>query len=47
VSEHPTVADYWATPGVAVTFDAAGHAIVDAAFDEPGAAIVFFGARER
>ncbi len=33
-------------PGVTVTFDAAGHAIVDAAFEKPGAAIVFFGARE-
>ena len=46
VSEHPTVAQYWATPGVTVTFDAAGHAVVDAAFEKPGAAIVFFGARE-
>ncbi|MFN8094074.1 MAG: alpha-galactosidase [Vicinamibacteria bacterium] len=47
VSEHRTVADYWTTPGVTVTFDAAGHAVVDAAFEKPGAAIVFFGARER
>jgi len=47
VSQHPTVSEHWATPGVTVTFDAAGHAIVDAAFEEPGAAIVFFGAAGR
>ncbi len=29
-----------------MTLDASGHAIVDAAFEKPGAAIVFFGARE-
>jgi hypothetical protein len=29
-----------------VTFDAQGRAIVDAAFETPGAAIVLFGARE-
>jgi len=46
VSEHPTVTGYWATPGVTVSFDAAGHAVIDADFDRPGAAIVFFGARE-
>ena len=28
-----------------MTFDATGHAIVDAAFEKPGVAIVFFGAR--
>jgi alpha-galactosidase len=46
VSEHPTLTQHWATPGVTVTFDAGGHAVVDAAFEKPGAAIVFFGARE-
>jgi alpha-galactosidase len=47
VSEHPVVREHWATPGTAVTFDARGRAVVDAAFESPGAAIVFFGARER
>ena len=47
VSEHPVVEPFWATPGTTVTLDASGHAIVDAAFAKPGAAIVFFGARER
>jgi alpha-galactosidase len=46
VSEHPVVREHWASPGTAVTFDARGRAIVDAAFEAPGAAIVFFGARE-
>jgi alpha-galactosidase len=46
VSEHPVVEPFWATPGTSVTLDASGHAIVDAAFAKPGAAIVFFGARE-
>jgi len=46
VSSQPVVARYWATPGTTVTFDPAGHAIVDAAFEKPGAALVFFGARE-
>jgi alpha-galactosidase len=45
VSEHPASSSYWATPGVTVAFDAAGHAIVDAPFEKPGAAIVFFGVR--
>ena len=39
------VEPFWATPGTTVTLDASGHAIVDAAFEKPGAAIVFFGAR--
>jgi alpha-galactosidase len=47
VSEHPVVTQHWATPGTRVSFDAAGHAIVDAPFEKPGAAIVFFGAHER
>jgi alpha-galactosidase len=46
VSEHPVVREHWATPGTTVTFDAADRAVVDAAFEKPGAAIVFFGARE-
>jgi alpha-galactosidase len=46
VSEHPTVTTHWATPGVNVAFDASAHAIVDAAFEKPGAAIVLFGAKE-
>jgi alpha-galactosidase len=46
VSEHPVVGPFWATPGTAVTQDASGHAIVDAGFEKPGAAIAFFGARE-
>ncbi len=46
VSEHPVVREHWATPGTSVTFDARGRAIVDAAFEAPGAAIVFFGAKE-
>lgn len=46
VSEHPVVAEHWATPGTSVSYDAAGHAVLDLAFDQPGAAIVFFGARE-
>jgi alpha-galactosidase len=47
VSEHGVVGPFWATPGTTVSVDAFGHAIVDAAFEKPGAAIVFFGARER
>jgi len=46
VSEHGVVSDYWATPGTRVSFDKGGRAIVDAAFEQPGAAIVFFGVRE-
>jgi hypothetical protein len=46
VSEHPVVREHWATPGTTVAFDAHGRAVVDAAFERPGAAIVFFGARE-
>ena len=46
VSEHPAAPAHWATTGTTVTFDAQGRAIVDAAFDKPGAAIVFFGVRE-
>ncbi len=47
VSEHPAVTEHWATPGTAVTYDASGHAVLDMAFEKPGAALVFFGARER
>ena len=47
LSINPTVPEHWATPGTSVSFDAAGHAIVDARFERPGAAIVFLGARER
>jgi alpha-galactosidase len=46
VSEHPVAPGHWATPGTTVAFDAQGRAIVDAAFEKPGAAIVFFGVRE-
>jgi hypothetical protein len=46
VSQHPVVRDLWATPGTRVEFDAQGRAIVDAAFERPGAAIVFFGVKE-
>ncbi len=46
VSVHPVAREHWATPGTGVTFDAQGRAVVDAAFDKPGAAIVFFGVRE-
>ncbi|HEX9185795.1 MAG TPA: alpha-galactosidase [Vicinamibacteria bacterium] len=46
VSEHPVTPEHWATPGTTVTFDARGRAIVDVAFEKPGAAIVFFGATE-
>jgi alpha-galactosidase len=45
VSEHPVAREHWATPGTTVTFDAQGRAVVDASFERPGAAIVFFGAR--
>jgi len=45
VSDHLVVRPFWATPGTTVTLEASGHAIVDAAFEKPGAAIVFFGAR--
>ena len=47
VSAHPAAAEHWATPGTSVSYDLAGHAVLDVAFDRPGAAIVFFGARER
>jgi alpha-galactosidase len=50
VSEHPVAHEHWATPGTSVSFDARGRAVVDAAFEKPGAAIVFFGvsgAREK
>jgi hypothetical protein len=43
VSEHPVAPEHWATPGTTVTVDSQGRAIVDAAFERPGAAIVFFG----
>jgi hypothetical protein len=46
VSEHPVAREHWATPGTTVTFDARGRAVVDALFERPGAAIVFFGARD-
>jgi alpha-galactosidase len=46
VSERAVAQAFWATPGTTVTMDASGHAIVEAAFEKPGAAIVFFGARE-
>jgi hypothetical protein len=46
VSEHPAAHEHWATPGTTVTFDTRGRAIVDAAFERAGAAIVFFGVRE-
>jgi alpha-galactosidase len=36
---------FTATQGVSVKFDAAGRAVLRAAFDKPGAAIVFFGAK--
>jgi hypothetical protein len=45
VSEHPVVREHWATPGTSVAFDVRGRAIVDVAFEKPGAAIVFFGTR--
>ena len=45
VSEHPVAREHWATPGTTVSFDAQGRAVVDALFEKPGAAIVFFGAR--
>jgi len=45
VSEHPVTPEHWATPGTTVTFDAQGRAIVDMAFEKPGAAIAFFGAK--
>jgi len=37
VSEHPVVREHWATPGTNVTFDARGRAVVEAAFEKPGA----------
>ncbi len=46
VSEHLVAREHWASPGTRVAFDDRGHAIVDAAFDRPGAAIVFFGTGE-
>ena len=46
VTEHAVAREHWATPGTTVTFDAHGRAIVDSAFEKPGAAIVFFGVRE-
>jgi hypothetical protein len=46
VSEHPVAREHWATPGTTVAFDARGRAVVDVAFETPGAAIVFFGVRE-
>jgi len=36
---------YSATPGVDLKFDSDGRAVVRVAYDKPGAAIVFFGAR--
>ncbi len=46
VSAHPVAREHWATPGTSVTFDEQGRAVVDAAFERPGTAIVFFGVRE-
>jgi alpha-galactosidase len=45
VSEHAVVREHWATPGTKVTFDARGRAVLDMAFEKPGAAIVYFGVR--
>jgi alpha-galactosidase len=46
VSEHPVAPPFWASPGTAVSLDASGHAIVEAPFEKPGSAIVFFGVRD-
>jgi alpha-galactosidase len=46
VSEHAVAREHWATPGTRVTFDAHGRAVLDMAFEKPGAAIVFFGVNE-
>ena len=45
VSERPVAREHWATPGTTVGFDALGRAVLDMAFEKPGAAIVFFGLR--
>jgi hypothetical protein len=38
--------DVFARPGARVSLDADGRAVVETTFDKPGAAIVFFGARQ-
>jgi alpha-galactosidase len=45
VTTHRAKDEYWATDGVKVNFDASGRASIEAAFEKPGAKIVFFGAR--
>jgi len=43
VTAHPVSGCHWATEGVTVRHDAAGHAIIDATFTGAGAQIVYFG----
>ena len=46
VTENTPHRQPWATGGVKVQFDTKGHAMIEADFAAPGAAIVFFGAEE-
>lgn len=43
VTKHAAAKSFWATEGVDVRQDEHGHAVIAAEFEQPGAAIVFFG----
>jgi alpha-galactosidase len=45
ITRHKVAAEHWASDGITVTSDAAGHARIEANFDRPGAKILFFGVR--
>ena len=43
ITSHKVAGEHWASGGVTVTRDDAGRAKIEAAFDKPGAKILFFG----
>jgi alpha-galactosidase len=43
VTTHAVAPEFWASEGVQVSRDSAGRAVIDAAFEKPGAKILFFG----
>jgi alpha-galactosidase len=43
ITSHKVADQHWVSDGVTVSSDAAGHATIEAAFDKPGAKILFFG----
>ncbi len=43
ITRHKVAEEHWVSDGVTVSSDPAGHARIEAAFDKPGAKILFFG----